>query len=739
MANADAALSLQIKEGLARIGISVTQSFEDAKVRLMCGEAEIESWKRDLTVEDPLVLTAKVPEGILGEAVSVFVEAAQRTLIEYIPSTVTPAPQPTIAKEPLPPNQIATLEELYLTGLHLSQYHHATRRPEIYWQEALKRDAGDSRANNALGLWRLRRGELQCAADHFEAALARLTSLNPNPYDGEPFYNLGVTRRFQQKDKDAYKAFYKATWNAAWRGPAYFALAELDATRGDWENALDHLQRSLKAEADNINARNLLCFILDRLNRPEAAEIIHCETVSLDPLDIGTRWRQGIAPANGQEALDLAFDLMRAGLDEQASELLYSVQDEFHDGSSPIILLALSAVQRRLGLLESIGTLSKALNAPLDYCFPSRLEELLLLESTLAVHPENGVIHYLLGNYLYNADRQDEAIVEWEAATRQLSDFPTVWRNLAIAYFNVLGKKDAAIQAFDRAFLANPADGRVLYERDHLWKRVGKSPQIRYTELLRYPGLISQRDDLSVELATLLNQMGQPSQALDLLLHRKFQPWEGGEGLVLSQYVRARLLLGRRALENGDASEALAEFSAALVVPENLGEAKHLLANQTDIYYWLGVTCQKLGKEEDAKHWWKRATAHKGDFQQMSVRSISEMTYWNAMSHRRLGEDAAAESILLRIYEYSIQLEQTEPKIDYFATSLPAMLLLNEDLVQRSRIEAQFLRAQVLAGLDQPDEAEILLREILDIDMNHGGATDFLDQIHTLKEQITAD
>jgi len=163
------------------------------------------------------------------------------------------------------------------------------------------------------------------------------------------------------------------------------------------------------------------------------------------------------------------------------------------------------------------------------------------------------------------------------------------------------------------------------------------------------------------------------------------------------------------------------------------------LANQTDIYYWLGVASCKLGKSEDAKGWWKRATAHKGDFQQMSVRSISDMTYWNAISHQRLGEGAEAEAILRSIYEYSNQLEQTEPKIDYFATSLPAMLLLNEDLVKRNGIEAKFLRAQALAGLDQTAEAATLLRGILGIDMNHTGAADLLDQIQTLKEQITAD
>ncbi len=58
--------------------------------------------------------------------------------------------------------------------------------------KGLRREPNDSRISNAMGLWHLRRGEFEQAAEHFEAAIARLTALNPNPRDGEPFYNLGL-------------------------------------------------------------------------------------------------------------------------------------------------------------------------------------------------------------------------------------------------------------------------------------------------------------------------------------------------------------------------------------------------------------------------------------------------------------------------------------------------------------------------------------------------------------------
>ncbi|MBW8870588.1 MAG: tetratricopeptide repeat protein, partial [Acidobacteriales bacterium] len=163
---------------------------------------------------------------------------------------------------------------------------------------------------------------------------------------------------------------------------------------------------------------------------------------------------------------------------------------------------------------------------------------------------------YLLGNLLYDKKRYEDAIHHWENAAKQNPAFATVHRNLGIAYFNVRQDRNRALEHFELAFAASPHDARVLYERDQLWKRSGKCPEERLTELSQFPRLVDARDDLSVELATLLNQVGKPGDALHLLLGRRFQPWEGGEGLVLAQYVRARLLLGCRSLHQADFANA---------------------------------------------------------------------------------------------------------------------------------------------------------------------------------------
>jgi tetratricopeptide (TPR) repeat protein len=232
----------------------------------------------------------------------------------------------------------------------------------------------------------------------------------------------------------------------------------------------------------------------------------------------------------------------------------------------------------------------------------------------------------------------------------------------------------------------------------------------------------------------LLNQTGEYEQALNILMSRRFQPWEGGEGLVLGQYVRALLSLGEQALRAGRADEARNFFVRALRPPENLGEAKHLLANQSDIWFWIGAADFAMGLRAEAAECWTNAARQPGDFQQMSVRAISAMTFWSALALDCLGEKEQARQLFRRIEDHAAQLEREEPTIDYFATSLPAMLLFESDLAQLNRVEAMFLRAQAALGLGRGEQAARLLDEVLTMDRNHLQAADLLRQQDSLAQ-----
>ena len=654
----------------------------------------------------------------------------------------------------------------------------------LYWQEALRRDPLDSRCNNAMGLWHLRRGEFAVAEKHFRKAIERLTRRNANPYDGEAFYNLGVCLRFQNRDDEASAAFYKATWNEAWQAAGYHALAELDCKKSDWQSALDHLDRSLRYNTDNLRARNLKVMVLRRLAtvgvqasacsfsshyggrlKPElqqAANALLRKTLALDPLDWWARMldRQSL-DCDLQVRLDMAHDLARAGLFTEAIALLKRVQYSGKDksvggtptvaagtaalpdqnwGAQPLVHYTLGWLWQEAGdRLSALKHFKRAAGLSPDYCFPARLEEIAVLESAMRANPRDARAPYYLGNLFYDRRRHREANRLWERSAKLDPHFSVVWRNLGIGYFNILKDPGKARAAYDRAFRANPRDARLLYERDQLRRRTGEAPAKRLRELEKHPALVSRRDDLTVEFCALLNQTGRHTEAGQLLARRKFQPWEGGEGQALGQYVRTQLALGRAALRSSRGNEArtsirelrqslltsaATHFKNALTAPPNLGEAKHLLANQSDIHYWLGMALNSLGDRKAAREHWLAAASFKGDFQEMRVRAFSELTFYSALSLEKLGRKARAGKLFCDLLAYAQRLAKTPAQIDYFATSLPAMLLFDDDLQIRQKTAALFLEAQARLGLGRKSRAIKLLSAVLKRDPNHALAAD---------------
>lgn len=104
-------------------------------------------------------------------------------LISYRPEKEEELKVPEAAKPALQPEELKTNEELFITGLHLEQYRHATFEPDVYYLEGLKRDCTDIRINNAYGKLLLRRGQIKESEKYFRKAIEKLTWKNPNPYD----------------------------------------------------------------------------------------------------------------------------------------------------------------------------------------------------------------------------------------------------------------------------------------------------------------------------------------------------------------------------------------------------------------------------------------------------------------------------------------------------------------------------------------------------------------------------
>ena len=726
-ANEDAAASLRREGKSLSVGVSVSRVFKNAVVQVEVKNKTLLSKAVNLSPATPFVCEIPIPAGLAIHEVRLVVRDAGGTeILSYAPAKRERKPVPAPATEPPAPETIPSNDELYLTGLHLDQYRHATRDPELYWREALRRDPGDSRCHTVIGIRHLKRGEFDMATEHLRFAIARLTLRNANPATGETHYHLGLTLRHLGRDKEAYAAFYKAVWNQEWQAAGYLALAELDCKSGSWDIALDHIDRSLRLDTDNLSARDLRAIVLNKLGRESDAVAQIQSTRRLDPLDWLCRHLLGEPVAcDTQTRIDMALDLARAGLYDDAAALLDTPNPD--PGTEPLVYYHLGWIEEKAGRIAAAKKFrERARKADPDYCFPARLEEIAILESAIRANPKDARASFYLGNLFYDRRRHREAIRLWEQAVKLEPTNSVAWRNLGIGYFNILSQPAKALRAYDQALRANPNDARLLYERDQLGKRTGALPTKRLRELESRRHLVLSRDDLSVELCALYNQTGSSEEAISILESRRFQPWEGGEGQALGQYVRAHLVLGRRKLSAGDCVAAITHFEKALGSPENLAEAKHLLANQSDIHFWLGEAFKHSGESKSAQSHWKAAAEFRGDFQQMSVRSFSEMTYYSALSWHRLGKPARAKQLLEDLLAYAKALEKEIAKIDYFATSLPTMLLFDDDLQARQVTTARFLQAQALFGLGRKHKALTLLRDVLARDPNHALAVDML-------------
>jgi tetratricopeptide (TPR) repeat protein len=739
-ANRYAAVNLEQEGNRIKVGICVTEPFVQAKLLVNANDKPVLEELIDIAPGKPVI------REVVGEGVPSLrlLTKERREVIQYTPvERRERATLPDPATEPSPPKEIPSNDELYITGLHLEQYRHATRYPEEYWEEALRRDSLDSRCNTALGVLKLRRGLFTEAERHFGRAIQRLTRRNPNPADGGAYYHLGVTLQYRGCFEEAYAAFYKATWNYSWQSAAYFHLAEIDCCRSEFSKALEHLDRSVETNTAHSKARNLKAAILRNLGKTSKAQNCLEDVLRSDPLDIWSRNELRLLPASEEKFaleersaiaarvdvqfhLDLAFDYIAAGFWAESMDVLSKLVSLRRKQVHPMVLYVLGYCADKLNRRDQAAAhwVDAAAASP-DYCFPARVEEMIVLQAALAANPADAKAHYYLGNLFYDKKRYEEGIREWESSVNQDASFSIPWRNLGIAYFNVRKDPERALSAYERAFTANPADARVLYELDQLRKRTAVPAAQRLALLERHADLVSSRDDLSIEMITLLNQTGQPQKALDMLSSRRFNPWEGGEGLLSSQYVWAHWLMARALLESGQPEKASAHLSAAREYPHNLGEGKHLLTREIHLDYFTGLALSQLGRDEEARQSWSRAAADEGP--------MTWMTYYKAMSLQALNRKVEADQTLKEMRAFAAQQMQAEAKIDYFATSLPNFLLFDEDLRKRKQVECLFLTALGELGERNIERASALLNQVLTLDGNHLAAQEELRALSQLQ------
>ena len=627
----------------------------------------------------------------------------------------------------------------FLYGLHLEQYRHATFLPDDYYLEGLKRDPSDARINNAYGLLLLRRGQFEQAESFFRAAIRKLTKSNPNPYDGEAFFNLGVCLKYQGKTDGAFDSFYKATWNAAWQDSGFFQLARISAGKKDFAAALDFIGRALVRNAHQMKALALRTALLRTLGRTEAAIRSADESLRIDPRDFASMYElslltgssgtrrsfESVIQSNPNWAIELSLDYSAAGFYREAADVL-----EIHrrgkaaDEVYPMIGYHLADLYDRLGEAEKAAkSRREASAAPGEGCFPHRLEDIFALISA-AENPADAKAPYYLGCLWYDKRQYDEAIRCWERSRMLDPTFPTVRRNLALAYYNKRSRTGDALSEMRTAYELDKKDARVLLELDQLCRQVGAAPETRLDFLEAHREIVEMRDDLFLEYLTLLNWTERYEETLSLIEKRNFHPWEGGEGKVPAQYIRALIELAKRDLQSGNAEGAIRRLEKTFIYPENLGEGKLAGAQENEQNYFLGRAWEMAGNHEKSRACFKKASFGLTEPAGMMFYNDQppETIFYQGLALDALGEKEKALSRYHKLIDYGEKHIFDTVKIDYFAVSLPDLTIFEDDLQKRNRVHCLFMMALGHIGKGNRSTAREILSQVLTIEPFHFGA-----------------
>ena len=737
-ATINAALNVEKKEdGKLYICVYATGKY-DAKVVVTYDGKEVydevavispvDIYEKEIDIDVPDIYKVKVA-----------VYSDTKELVSYqakdqgIPKLAEPA---VAAKEP---KDILTNEELYLTGQHIEQYRHATWLPDPYYIEGLKRDPDDTRINNAYGLLLLRRGRFEYDESYFRAALKRLTSMHPNPYDSEPYYNLGLALFYQEKYAEAFDSFYKATWVNELQEMSFYYLAAISVRRGEYEEALELIDKALVKNIHSVKARGLRAAILWKLGRNEEAESWIEENLKLDAFDFVSMFIRICISGRSSELISgfheitrdfhetfllAARDLAEAGLYEEAVAVL----DEF-PGDKPMIHYYKAAYLRRLEKNEQAEKeQEKAKMSDSAYCFPNKLEDIAVLENAIENDKSDSKARYYLGCLYYDKLQFGIAIQLWEESKEIDDSYPTLLRNMSIAYYNKCGEKAKARECIEKAFELDRTDARIFLEMDQLYQKLGVSLDERLKKYQDNIALIEKRDDLYTEYVTLLNTLGIYDEAYERITSHSFQTWEGAEGKITTQFKVCLVERAKALLNSGDGKEAEKLLTEALSYPENLGEGRLEGTKDNHIYYNLGRAYELMGDEDKAKECFEKATLGAMEVAGMMYYydQPADMILYQGLAKEKLSDQKAANSRFYKLLDFGEQHLRDEFKMDYFAVSMPDMSVFDADMTKKNEIHCYYLMGLANLGLGKKSEAVKHFNKVLEMDNTHQNAYIYL-------------
>lgn len=643
-ATLDAAVRVDQQAG--KLTLQTTGVVENLRVSLCVGGREVLSQTCSTRPCQPVTLEFTPVEGLYAVTLT---DGNGKKLLDYtqeIPDRVQ-FPEPVVL-DPHPAT-IASVQDLYLQGVHKDQYRNPQIEPCVYFEEALRRDPDHIPSLIALGEYRYRRGFFGEAKLLLEKAVRNEHIYNLRAESGEAEYLLGLTYDALGDQDKAYDTLSSAAWSGDTVSKAMCRIAAIDGRRGEYGKMLAHAKTALEYASRHPLASVYAALAAWKLGDRECALGFLDAALASDPLnDLAAYVRTLIAGESvdafeqhrcsdkGQTALDIAFDLGGAGFFEEALPLLTRPDC----CTTPMVLYTAA------WLTECAGGCGKALrqkaaDVVVATSYPYRLEEICVLRAALK-DEKDAAARNLLACILYDKGHFAEAGGYWEEARSLQPESAVYARNLAVAWFSHLGRKKEAVDLLEQAIHLDPQNDQLKLEFLYAANKLGLPGEERLRVIRACPLAGKEKDDYTLEKAKAFCTAGKYEEALQVMLGHSFVPAEGGEMAITDLYFTILIHLGREQLKAGRPEEAEAWFRKGFDLPENFHAGLWYEAAQAPLFFYIGQALEAQGLQEQAKQEYAKALVH-------MLPAKADLPYYYACVLRKLNRATEARIMMSRL------------------------------------------------------------------------------------------
>ena len=712
-ANLDIAFKIDREKSVLRI--QSTAAHKNAEISVTDNGSTVFKTACDLSPE----VCEEFKISSLPEYVTVSVSAEGETLAVYEEKNFDKFNMPDVIEDMPVAANMNSAEELYLSGLHIAQYRDPAVWPDSYFKQALQRDINHIPSLIAMAKFEYGRYDFESAKEYAERAIKNVTIYNERVQSGEVYYVYAQILEALGEYKKAYDYYYKAAWAADSIAKSMTRIAMLDIRNKDYKAALKHADTALDYGRKNSLAKTVRVIATKAL-RLDAAEMID-EELTADPLNHYMRYLSNaedfycIMDSNPLETcLDIAFDFDAMGLYKENVSLLSGLLRAKPETAQPMLFYALGYYKYLCGE-DGEEEYKKGAEAEVGKTYPVRKEEMRILEAVIA-RTGDSKAKMLLGCLLYNKRHYEKAAALWE----ECGDSTSI-RNLAVAYFSHLDRKDEALSLMKKAIALSPDSEQLIYETVVLMDKLG-APAKEKIELLSSHKIT--RDDCFTELAKAYNQALQPEKAIETLMSHSFVPCEGGEHAIADQCLFAHLVIGRNALGSGNVKEALEIFRKGQILPQSLGAGIWNHCKLVPLKYFEAVCLEIIGEKVKADEIFTYIATIGIEY--FSNMHLKELPYYQACAWKHLGEEIKAQRTITKYRREWSGIDKIRDN-GFFGTT-PFFISFTDDPKRLRRALHCYLNALIAEFTGESDKATSLIKESYSLNNENLSALTFKAQ-----------